>query len=137
MHSAGFHEEFARQREIEAKRLARSSVPREAALARRAAHWDQPITIRPVAVRDRPGLERLAERSKARVPDEPSLIADVGGRPIAALALGDGSLLVDRQPGAAQIAALLRLRARQLSGQRHGLGSLIAVAHRRAARLRP
>lgn len=133
MRGMGLYGELARQREIETKRIARDAWSQKNGHVRRPPGWDQPVTIRMAAPGDRPRLERLAESGKAAVPEGPSLIADVGERPVAALALGDGSLLVDPHPAAAQIVALLQLRARQLSEQTRALTGLRAVAHRLAA----
>ena len=55
-------------------------------------------------------VDLLAARSGASAPSGPVMIAEIGGEPVAALALTDGAALQDPRRSDASILALLRLR---------------------------
>ncbi|UGS35270.1 hypothetical protein [Capillimicrobium parvum] len=85
--------------------------------ARRRARGDdlgQPVTIRVSELRE-PALERLAALDGAPLPAGPRLIAEIGGRPIAAVGLRGGEAVADPFERSAPFVELLRVRAGQLA----------------------
>jgi hypothetical protein len=79
------------------------------------------LVIRPATASDRSELERLAALDSHSVPAGPHLIAELDGRPVAALSRSDGSVVADPFSRTDPIVALLRRRAQQLSPvQRQG-----------------
>jgi len=75
---------------------------------------DAALTIR-VAQTPEPALDRLAELDGRVLPGGPSLVAEVDGRPIAALALADATAVADPMRPSAPFLELLRVRARQMA----------------------
>ena len=69
------------------------------------------ILIRAATAGDGPVLMRLAALDSAPVPFGPTLIAEVDGRPLAALALRDGRVVADPFARTAELVELLRLHA--------------------------
>ncbi len=80
----------------------------------RAALADAALTIR-LAPSPEPALDRLAELDGRVLPAGPSLVAEIDGRPIAALALADATAVADPMRASAPYLELLRVRARQLA----------------------
>ena len=96
------------------------------------------ITIRRAGAADVTVLARLAALDSAPVPGTDSLVAEAGGRAVAALDLKDGRVVADPFARTADLVDLLRLRAERISGHqgrrrrgasalaRRPLGGLIA-----------
>jgi hypothetical protein len=79
------------------------------------------LTIRLAYAEDYPALARLAELDSADgVPSRPLLIAEVGGKPRAALSLSDGSSIADPFHPTEEILALLGMRAAAAASSRRG-----------------
>jgi hypothetical protein len=72
------------------------------------------VTIRRASERDAGVVQRLAVLDGKRAPAGPFLIAEVDGRPQAALAVSDRVALADPFEPTAHLVSLLELRARQL-----------------------
>lgn len=53
------------------------------------------LTVRPATPHDAPTVRRLAALDSARVPREPVLLAELGGRAVAALSLTRGTTVAD------------------------------------------
>jgi hypothetical protein len=77
------------------------------------------ITVRPFEERDIEAIRRLALLDDKSSPDGPVLVADVGGRVVAALPLLAGEAIADPFVSTADIVELLKLRAAQLTPPRH------------------
>ena len=88
------------------------------------------LTVRPVSAVDAPALAVLARLDSARPLTGPCLVAEVDGRPVAALAVDDGRVVADPFGRSADAVAMLRLRARQAATPARRL-----VALRREPRL--
>jgi len=83
------------------------------------------ITVRYAVAADLSELARLAELDSATPPRGPALVAEADARMLAALPLGSGRPIADPFEPTAEIVALLRLRAEQLSDadrNRRGFG---------------
>ena len=78
-----------------------------------------PLVIRLATAGDQHALERLAELDSGRAPAGTTLIAELRGRPVAAVSLGDGEQIADPFLPTADITELLRIRARQLKQSGH------------------
>jgi hypothetical protein len=104
-----------RQREEQISRRARELGPPLAALREQARERSQePVTVRLGAPDDHVDLARLAELDSAPLPSGPLLIGERAGRPVAAMSLRDGSVVANPFVAAADVVAMLRLRAGQL-----------------------
>lgn len=75
------------------------------------------ILIRRATAADAPAVRRLAALDSARVPRGEVLLAEVGGEPLAAISLADDRVVADPFRRTAELAALLRVRARQLRAE--------------------
>jgi hypothetical protein len=75
------------------------------------------LTIRRAYADDAVQLRRLAELDSGRVPAGTPLVAEVGGRIVAALDLERGSAIADPFIPTAHIVELLRLHARRAAQQ--------------------
>jgi hypothetical protein len=73
------------------------------------------LVIRPAHAADAASLQRLAQLDSRRLPAGPHLIAELDGRAVAALSRRDGAAVADPFTHTADIVALLRRRADQLS----------------------
>lgn len=73
-----------------------------------------PLTIR-VSDRAEPGLQRLAALDGAPLPSGPRLVAELSGRPVAAVGLRTGDAIADPFERSAALVELLRVRAGQLA----------------------
>ena len=62
-------------------------------------------------------LRRLAALDSARPLSGPSIVAEVDGRPVAALALGDGRVVADPFEATADVVELLKVRAERMTDQ--------------------
>ena len=80
------------------------------------ADADAAVTLRFAVFDDTPDLLRLAQLDSAEPLGEPILLAEVAGRPTAALSLLEGRVIADPFVLTAGAVELLRARARQLSG---------------------
>jgi hypothetical protein len=74
------------------------------------------IVIRHATPADQPVLAELAELDSRPPLAGPAMLAEVDGTARAALDLADGSVAADPFAPTAELVALLRLRARRLSG---------------------
>ena len=75
-------------------------------------HTTPTISIRAATHGDGPTLARLAALDSASVPFGPVLLAEVDGRPRAALSLAEDRVIGDPFARTAELAQLLRLHAR-------------------------
>ena len=73
------------------------------------------ISIRPATSDDRSALNRLAALDSAPVPAGPVLIAEVNGRPEAALGIDSNAVVADPFEPTAQLVDLLRVHALHLA----------------------
>jgi hypothetical protein len=85
------------------------------------------LVIRTATSADDAALVRLAQLDSRSLPAGPHLIAELGGRPVAALARSGGATIADPFTRTADIVALLHERAAQIDR---------APRRRRVARLR-
>jgi hypothetical protein len=76
---------------------------------------DAPLVIRRATGADRGALERLAGRDSAIVPEGPMLVAEVGGELRVAATLDGKVAIADPFTRTAELLALLRTRAHQLT----------------------
>jgi len=74
-----------------------------------------PVIIRSARRADASTLARLAALDSKRPPTGDVLIAEVGGEPWAAVAIGDGHSVADPFRPSADMVPLLRLRAQALA----------------------
>ena len=72
------------------------------------------ITIRRAGAADAPVLARLAALDSALAPGADSLIAELGGRVVAALDMEDGRVVADPFARTADLVDLMRLRAERV-----------------------
>lgn len=72
------------------------------------------VVVRHATAADDSALARLAALDSAQAPRGPSLIAEVDGRPFAALPMGSGRPIADPFEPTAELVALLEVRAAQL-----------------------
>ena len=98
------------------------------------------LTLRLATEDDAGRLWRLAQLDSARVPSGPVLIAEVEGRLQAALPLESGPPIADPFRRSADLVALLRMRAAQMSeepGRRRGpLATTLSALERRFTHVR-
>jgi hypothetical protein len=116
----GLNSEMARQREAELRRAAAQHSIRAEALARPDAvrtRAQDAVTIRLAAADDGRELDLLARIHGAGTPVGPSLIAELAGRPVAAISLRDRAVIADPGERTTDVVELLRLRATQLLGE--------------------
>jgi hypothetical protein len=90
------------------------------------------ISIRAATASDGPALARLAALDSAPVPFGPVLLAEVDGRPAAALSVRDDRVIGDPFARTAELAELLRVHARATAAREER----DAGAHRAFPRLR-
>ena len=72
------------------------------------------VTIRRAGADDERALRRLADLDSARVPEGPVLMAEIGGKPVAAIAVVSGESFADPFVPTLELRRLLELRASQL-----------------------
>jgi hypothetical protein len=75
------------------------------------------LTIRSATAADATALGRLAQLDSRELPAAPHLIAESGGRLIAAVSARDGDAVADPFVRSSDAVALLRRRARQLQSE--------------------
>ena len=75
---------------------------------------DEPITIRPAAAQDAPAIARLAVLDGHRLPAGEQLVAEAGGRILAAAEVSSGTTVADPFQPTGSVARLVALRAEQL-----------------------
>ena len=112
--------QMIRQRAVEIERRAQRLGPLLAAAADPPAATVAPgqLTVRLANAADGPRLQAVAELDSAALPAAPLLVGERDGRPVAAISLSDGAVIADPFVLTADVVALLRLRARQLGGDR-------------------
>jgi hypothetical protein len=111
--------EIARQRQAELRRTAERHTPSREGPARTRmarAGAQEAVTIRLAAADDGRELDLLARTHGAGMPAGPSLIAELGGRLVAAMSLLDRVVIADPAERPTDAVELLRLRAAQLLG---------------------
>jgi hypothetical protein len=96
----------------------------------------EPLLIRVATADDQRALALLAELDSALAPRGPVLLAERGGEPVAALALGADTAIADPFLPTGDVIELLRLRARQMSPPLERLDALSrwAAASRQSIR---
>ena len=72
------------------------------------------VTIRRAGLDDERALRRLADLDSTRVPDGPVLVAEIGGRAVAAISVVSGESFADPFVPTLELRRLLELRASQL-----------------------
>jgi hypothetical protein len=72
------------------------------------------VTIRTAAADDEAALRRLANLDSTRVPDGPVLMAEIAGRPVAAISVLSGDSFADPFVPTLELRRLLELRVSQL-----------------------
>jgi hypothetical protein len=90
---------------------ARARLPR-----RRALNADAAVSIRLAGDRDRTTLRDLEELDGRPLPSGRRLLAELGGVPVAAIAVADDTVVADPFARTTAVVDLLRVRARQLRG---------------------
>ena len=75
---------------------------------------DAPVLIRPATASDEPAIARLAALDDRELPLGDRLIAEVAGRPVAALELRSGATVADPFAPTSAVVELLGLRAAQV-----------------------
>ncbi len=75
------------------------------------------LTIRSATTADAVALDRLAQLDSRQLPTAPHLLAESGGRLIAAVSATDGDAVADPFVRSGDAVALLQRRARQLRGK--------------------
>jgi hypothetical protein len=88
---------------------------RRAAATRAAGRGDRPLTIRMSRPADREPITRVARLDSQWPPGEPLLVAEVDEEIVAALSLETGVVIANPFKRTADVVALLRLRAEQLT----------------------
>ena len=68
-----------------------------------------PVTLRPYLPLDRRSLERLALLDDRRVPAQPVVVAETGGRLVAAVSRRTGEAVADPFEPTAHLVAMLRV----------------------------
>lgn len=82
--------------------------------ARRQEIVDGDVAIRMAGVNDAAVLQRLQELDARDLPTGRHLIAELGGVPVAAIAVADDTVVADPFARTGAVVDLLRVRARQL-----------------------
>jgi hypothetical protein len=80
------------------------------------------LVIRTATPSDAEDLQRLAALDSQSLPSGPHLLAELDGRPVAALSRSGGGVIADPFARTDAIVALLRRRAEQLAGVRERPG---------------
>jgi hypothetical protein len=115
--------ETVRRRAEETNRLAQQRGPQLTAVRERVLeHARDPVTIRFATHDDTVELERIATLDSSSMPTAPLLVAERAGRAVAALSLCDGAAIANPFVPTADVATVLRLRARQLREDAPGAG---------------
>ena len=77
------------------------------------------VVVRLATPDDQPSLDRLATLDSHEALADPALIGEIDNHPVAAVSLSNGDAIADPFVPTTAIVEVLRLRARQLSGQPH------------------
>ncbi len=85
---------------------------------------DSTLTLRRARTDDAAAVARVAALDSARPPTGPTMIAELEGRIVAAISIGDGGVVADPFERTADIVDALRLRREQLSPAHHHGGGL-------------
>jgi hypothetical protein len=85
------------------------------AIGERSDAERDPVTIRRSTQADLAALGRIAQLDSQPLPNQPVLVAELGGEMVAALAVETGTVVANPFRHTAQVVALLRLRADQLA----------------------
>ena len=122
------------RRRADASRRARKARPGNGKrLARRArkdpAAYAEHVVIRSARVTDAHALRELAELDSGRAPAGDALVAEVGGRIVAAVDVANGRALADPFVPTADVVGLLQMRLRQLAGVSGGRSMFAALTH--------
>jgi hypothetical protein len=105
------------RRDAKARRSARARGHRRSGLSTELSAAEQAVTLRRYSAEDHDPLARLAALDSSKPPDQPVVVAEIGGELRAALSLNDGSLVADPFHLTGGVAHLLRAYARQLDVQ--------------------
>ena len=84
-----------------------------------APQTDVPVSLRLCTVHDDPALARLAALEGRPLPTGSFVVAEIGGKLVAAQPLDGGLPLADPFHATAHLLPILRLRARQIDGGTH------------------
>ena len=95
-----------------------------------------PLVVRLATTADRTSLQGLAELDSAPPPAGATLIAELRGRPVAALSIADGDTVADPFTPTSDIVELLQLRATQLTPRLAPHGSATRLRSKRTRRVR-
>ena len=76
---------------------------------------DSRLTLRRAGTDDEAAVARVAALDSSRPPAAPAIIAELDGRIVAAISVGDGAVVADPFEPTAQIVQALRLRREHLS----------------------
>ena len=93
------------------------------------------VTIRRSSLSDLGSLALLASLDSARAPERPMLVAESGGRMLAAVPFNGGPAIADPFEPTAEIVALLELRATQIRDAAGGERPRPGLLRRLRARL--
>lgn len=119
------------RRRAEASRRAGEARHRRG-LGRRAPRdpsaYAEHVVIRSARVSDSGALRELAELDSGRVPGD-ALVAEVGGRVVAAVDVASGRALADPFVPTADVVGLLQMRLRQLAGVSGRRSMFAALTH--------
>ncbi len=105
------------RRAAKPRRSARPRGHRRAGLLTEVATPERGVTLRRYSTEDHDPLARLAALDSSKPPQQPVVVAEVGGELRAALSLNEGSLVADPFHLTGGVADLLRAYARQLDVQ--------------------
>jgi hypothetical protein len=123
MNHPGFEQAFLAEHERQVERATRYAyLKRERREASR--HADVPVSLRLCTVHDNPALDRLAALESRPLPTGSFVVAEIGGKIVAAAPLDGGVPLADPFFATAHLLPLLRLRVRQIDGGAHRRGFL-------------
>lgn len=97
---------------------------------------DREVTIRLAHERDALALGRLAQLDSGLYTGAPALVAEIGGRPVAALPLDGSRPFADPFRRTAQVTAILELRRDQIDASQEMPSALLSRALRAVRRRR-
>ena len=117
MISSSLHHQFAQSRVDELRRAGAVRSKQSGDPPGRPVSTGGSVTLRFGGAIDETALARLAQLDSAVAPAQPVLVAEVGGRLVAALSLVDGTVIADPFHRTADLVDLLRARAGQLRGE--------------------
>jgi hypothetical protein len=115
--AAGARRAAEARRAVKPRRSARARGHRRSGLSTELAIPERAVTLRLYSAEDHDPLARLAALDSSKPPNQPVVVAEIGGELRAALSLNDGSLVADPFHLTEGAADLLRAYARQLDVQ--------------------